>query len=259
MSSPAASYLICATQRSGSNLLCHALSDTGVAGHPEEYFLTGPPEAFPPGWKFWEEGPLAVKHGVRTRAEYLDLVCRVGSTPNGVFGAKLMFNNVEHVLDKFREMPAFTGLDAADIFHAVFPGLRVVHLTRNDRVRQAVSWARAAQDGVWVVTDAKPARAPAMKPLYSYDFIADLLGLIEAGERGWLLVYEALGIEPLHVTYEQLTDSATYVETVRSVLEHLRVWRRDVDIYPPRTRRQADALNEEWAQRFLEERGGSPG
>ena len=37
-SEPALSYLICATPRSGSTLLCAALDDTGIAGHPEEHF-----------------------------------------------------------------------------------------------------------------------------------------------------------------------------------------------------------------------------
>ena len=35
---PTDTYLICATQRSGSTLLCELLKQTGVAGRPEEYF-----------------------------------------------------------------------------------------------------------------------------------------------------------------------------------------------------------------------------
>ena len=35
---PQRSYLVCATPRSGSTLVCHALSETGAAGRPEEYF-----------------------------------------------------------------------------------------------------------------------------------------------------------------------------------------------------------------------------
>jgi hypothetical protein len=35
-------YLICANARCGSTLLSRALSDTGIAGHPDEYFVTGP-------------------------------------------------------------------------------------------------------------------------------------------------------------------------------------------------------------------------
>ena len=91
---PVVSYLVAATQRSGSTLLCRALADTGVAGRPEEYFLTGPPEAFPPGWTFWEDGIFALPHGEMDREGYLELVFRLGTTPNGVFGAKLMWNNL---------------------------------------------------------------------------------------------------------------------------------------------------------------------
>src|SRR3954468_23615004 len=35
---PDRSYLVCATPRSGSTLVCHALEETEVAGRPEEYF-----------------------------------------------------------------------------------------------------------------------------------------------------------------------------------------------------------------------------
>ena len=35
---PGASYLICATPRSGSTMLCDALEGTGIAGRPEEHF-----------------------------------------------------------------------------------------------------------------------------------------------------------------------------------------------------------------------------
>jgi LPS sulfotransferase NodH len=38
LAEPALSYLICATPRSGSTLLCAALDDTGIAGHPEKHF-----------------------------------------------------------------------------------------------------------------------------------------------------------------------------------------------------------------------------
>jgi len=37
-SAPERSYLVCATPRSGSTLVCKALRETGVAGKPEEYF-----------------------------------------------------------------------------------------------------------------------------------------------------------------------------------------------------------------------------
>ena len=95
-------YLVCANTRCGSTLLSRALSDTDIAGRPDEYFLTGPPEAFPPGETHWEDGPLARRHGVAEREQFLRLVYQVGSTPNGVFGAKIMWNYVGWAMENFQ-------------------------------------------------------------------------------------------------------------------------------------------------------------
>jgi trehalose 2-sulfotransferase len=250
---PTSSYLVAASARSGSTLLCRALADTGVAGRPEEYFLTGPPEAFPPGWTFWEEGIFAQPHGPMDRQGYLDLVFRLGTTPNGVFGAKIMWNYVPDVVEKLRELPRFAGLGRVAAFHALFPGLRVIRLTRRDRVRQAVSWARAAQDGVWVVSDTEPP-VPLAEPAYDYGFIAALEGLLAEAERGWPELCAELGVTPHDVMYEDLVDPATYAGTIRSTLAYLGLDHAGVPIAPPRTHRQADELNEDWVRRFTADR-----
>jgi trehalose 2-sulfotransferase len=247
---PTRAYLICANARSGSTLLCRALSDTDLAGHPEEYFLDGPPDAFPPDWRFWEDGLYAQQHGgVASRREYLDLVYRIGSTPNGVFGAKLMFNNIEWVVRRFAEMDEFAALDRAAIFHAAFPDLHVVHLVRRDLVRQAVSWARMAQEGVWVVSDTEPAN-PTGDPEYDPVFIANLIRLLEEGERGWRQLYSELGVEPYELVYEDIITEEGYPAAIRGVLRHLGV-NDSIAIPRPRTNRQADALNDDWVERFL--------
>jgi LPS sulfotransferase NodH len=253
MSAQTLSYLVAANQRSGSTLLCRALADTGVAGRPEEYFLTGPPEAFPPDWTFWEEGLFARPHGPMDRESYLELVDRLGSTPNGVFGAKLMWNNVAWMLDKLRELPRFAKLDRATTFHALFPNLHVIRLTRRDRVRQAVSWARAAQDGVWVVSDAE-APAPAGEPTYGFEFISGLERLVIEGDDGWPTFCDELGVTPLNLVYEDLVEPATYENTIRSALEYLGVHDEGLPIPAPRTRRQADATNDAWVDRYVAER-----
>jgi trehalose 2-sulfotransferase len=140
----------CALARaSGTELLCRGLAATGVAGRPEEYFLAEDPVKMP-DWRFWEEGPYAAGPDVSGRESYLSLAYRLGSTPNGVFGAKIHWNCLRWALAKFSEMPCFAGLDRAAILRTAFPGLRVVDVTRRDRIRQAVSWARMAQDGMWL-------------------------------------------------------------------------------------------------------------
>jgi trehalose 2-sulfotransferase len=50
---PKVSYLVCASQRSGTELLCRCLAATGVAGCPQEYFLAEDPAKLP-DWGFWE-------------------------------------------------------------------------------------------------------------------------------------------------------------------------------------------------------------
>jgi LPS sulfotransferase NodH len=90
---PTASYLVCASQRSGTTMLCRALADTGIAGLPEEYFLAVD-EREQPRWPGWEHGPFGRAHQARDRDHYLQIVYNLGSTPNGIFAAKLMWNNV---------------------------------------------------------------------------------------------------------------------------------------------------------------------
>jgi LPS sulfotransferase NodH len=134
---PTRSYLVCASQRSGTTLLCRALTDTGLAGRPDEYFLAVGPED-EAQWPAWEHGLFGTRHRARDREDYLAIVYDLGTTPNGTFGAKLMWNNLRWAVAKFQEMPRFRGLDRVEVLRAAFPELRVVHVTRRDRARQAV-------------------------------------------------------------------------------------------------------------------------
>jgi trehalose 2-sulfotransferase len=189
---PEVSYLVCASQRSGTELLCRGLAATGVAGCPKEYFLAEDPAKLP-DWGFWEEGPFAAGHDVGDRESYLTLVYRLGSTPNGVFGAKIHWNNLRWALAKFSELARFAGLGRGAILHTAFPNLRVVDVTRRDRVRQAVSWARMAQDGMWVAPVGQPEPPwppPAGAPSYNYGLIAGLEALIAESEA-WVAAYLA--------------------------------------------------------------------
>lgn len=247
--SPVLCYLICASQRSGTTLLHRALTDTGIAGRPDEYFLAVD-EVAQPEWAFsWEHGPFAAAHGVADRPAYLELVYRLGTTPNGVFGAKLMWNNLPWAIAKFQEMPRFSGLSRAEVFHEAFPNLRAIHVTRRDRIAQAVSWARMAQDGVSVVSEDEPAR-PSGEPRYDPELIGNLEGLIREGEQGWRTFFDELGLTPLELVYEDFVFEARWEPTIRSVLSHLELDADAVPIPRPRTKRQADALNADWIARY---------
>jgi len=123
-----------------------------------------------------------------------------------------------------------------------------VHLVRNDRLRQAISWLRAVQDGVWLVSEHEPAR-PLAEPCFDYDVLAGMMDLIEEGEQGWLDLYKRLDIDPYVVVYEDLMTTEGYEHTVRSVLAYLDL-DDTIEVPSPRAWRQADSINDEWVQQF---------
>lgn len=245
---PERCYLVCTNARSGSTMLCQTLSDVGRAGHPQEYFLTWP-QPLPHEDGFWEKGRLARQHGASSRDEFLSLVYRLGSTPNGVFGAKMLWRYMPLVLASFREMPRFAGMTDAEIFAAAFPGLKVIHLARRDRLRQAVSWHRAVEDGVWWLYDSTTAR-PSPQPQYQFEVIAEMVRLIAEGERSWREFYATLGVTPFEVVYEDLVTDEGYHAAVQGILGHLELDDRVV-VPKPRTQRQADDISEAWVERFF--------
>jgi LPS sulfotransferase NodH len=245
---PTSCYLIGANQRSGTHLLCQALADTGLAGRPDEFFLSVD-EAAMPDFGTWEDGPFGVALRATDRADYLDRVFDAATTPNGVFGVKVMANNLPWAFAKLREVPRLAGLSEADLLHELLPGLRVVNVVRGDHVAQAVSWARASMDGVWRVDDATSPE-PTAEASYDGELITNLIRLIEEGEQAWQALYVELGLTPHQVVYEDLVSEEGWEPTIRGVLDHLGLDLGDAPVPPPRVHRQADDLNAAWIERF---------
>jgi trehalose 2-sulfotransferase len=253
MALPKMSYLVCASPRSGTELLCRGLAATGIAGCPREYFLAEDPAKLP-DWRFWEEGPYAAGQNITDRESYLALVYRLGSTANGVFGAKIHWNTLRWAVAKFSQMPRFAGLDRAAILHTAFPGLRIIDVTRRDRVRQAVSWARMAQDGMWVDPVGQPEPPwppPTGVPSYNYELIAALESLITEGQAGWRRLYAELGLTPYQIIYEDLVSPEGYEPAINGVLAHLGFDEGAAPVPAPMTRRQSNDLNEAWVTAYL--------
>src|SRR4051794_41881406 len=59
-----------------------------------------------------------------------------------------------------RGIPRFAGMGDGSLLNAAFPGLRYVFVSRNDKVRQAVSLWRALQTLVWRVGRGRPSDEP---------------------------------------------------------------------------------------------------
>jgi LPS sulfotransferase NodH len=238
---PHTSYVVCATQRSGSSLLLEALARTGLAGRPEEYFLDDASGS-------WEGGAWARRHGVSSRADYLRLVLEQGTSPNGVFGVKLMWNYFGETVRRLREIPAYAGLDAPQLLPAIFPNVHYIHLARRDRVRQAVSWSKAAQTGSYAWHQPP---APGAAPVFDFEQLDNMIELIAEAEAGWARFFEAAGVRPFTVVYEDLV--AAYESTALAILKFLGIAIPADLVLAERTlRKQSDEMNEKWVRRYLE-------
>jgi LPS sulfotransferase NodH len=233
MTGPTASVFVCGVPRSGTSLLAHLLASTGVAGHPSEWFWREDVERNTKAW------------GVTSWDEYLDRVLERATTPNGVLGAKVMWGYLDDLL--FRLRIRTRSYDAPDlaVLASVFPRPRFVWLTREDTVAQAVSWAKAIQSGSWA--SHQPVTGEVEFDFEQVDWLHHEVRIHDGSWRRW---FAAQGVEPFHLTYEQLCAEAE--RTILRVLawlglEPLAGARIEP---PPELYKQADAINADWAARY---------
>lgn len=226
-----ANYLVCATPRSGSSLLCEALAATGVAGWPFEYFQEPVRRKCCADWGI---PPPAEP------ADYLRLLSARTRTGNGVFGAKVMYGNLAAVL-----APATSSL---------LPGLKYIRIIRRDALRQAVSNLRASQTDHWSHAQAEDS-PPKMPPRYDFALIEERLARIQRQNAKWDRFFADFATRPAVVYYEDL--AANLSDGVRAVLRHLEIEAPEPLFSAPLTlRRQGDALNEEWLERYRADKTG---
>ncbi len=231
------SYLICATPRSGSFLLCEALKNTSLAGRPEEYF-----------WRedepFWKE-----RWSASTYADYVSGAIQEGTTPNGIFGAKVMWGYFDDFVSKLRTIAGYETLPVSKLLATTFPDLHYIWITRRDKVRQAISHVKALQSNVW----AQDNTTPQFTGELHFDFVQidGMVQSVELHERAWQNYFAGNSIQPIPVVYEELVPA--YEETAIRLLHELRIPIPEQLTFAPRQmQKQADALSEEWVQRYHE-------
>jgi LPS sulfotransferase NodH len=204
------SYIVCATPRSGSTLLCEYLTRTGVAGLPDEWMLPG-------------NEVLATRFGVTTpfhHPAYLADILTATRTPNGVVGIKVMWPEMEEFLSETR-WEIGLGTDATRGLRAL-PNLHYVRMCRHNRLRQAVSlylavrttrWHRMRSEvgapDRWPVEALTAELADPAKRSDAMEQIAGHAAFIAQHEREWTRFFHDRGITPFDVVYEHLVADST--------------------------------------------------
>jgi LPS sulfotransferase NodH len=271
---PNRTYIVCSTQRSGSTYLCRLLASTGVAGNPQEYFEARAETGSPPHPGYFLAGLPRTGAGIRdderpTNApEYSDLrsvdgweahlerTLRLGTTDNGVFATKLMWNQLPDLEQHAAAVAEFAGLDGSDLLERLFEQPSYVWMRRRDKVRQAISLWRALQTRTW---RAEHPGAENERPTLAYSFegIEHLRRRLSADDEAWERFFLHSLIVPLELVYED-DVSADPAGAVARVLAHIGVelpagWEPDAGMA-----QQSDELNDVWYLAYHRDATASP-
>src|SRR5215217_1480447 len=279
LAEPALSYLICATPRSGSTLLCAALDDTGIAGHPEEHFEvlleTGRPRQprdyfqrsnDPEVWALLDDpefrdilgeyGGRYSEHPARRDTSWsppdfeglVEEAIRKGTTENGVLGTKIMWAYFRDFIRLARRTREMEDVRPCEVPEAVLPNLlRFVWIHRRDTTRQAVSLWRALQTQEWRRDSEDEVRGRDLR--FSFAAVNHLKLRIDEHNAAWQSFFEGCDVEPIEVVYEELVED--YKGTILWLLEGIGVpTPENFAVTEPKMKRQADELSEEWCRLY---------
>jgi LPS sulfotransferase NodH len=244
------SYVICTSPRSGSTLLCKLLAATGVAGNPDSYFHR-------PSISDWLADLGLTRKPSAPERELLEAIFRAaiakGTSGAGVFGLRLQRHSFDFFTEKLAVLHPEHSNDA-ERFEAAFGRTLFVHLTRRDKVAQAVSYVKAQQTGLWhAAPDGTELErlSPPREPAYDATGIRSRLEEVTAHDHGWEHWFAGLEIDPLRIAYEELSEGP--VETLRVVLDQLGLEREAADGVEPGVAKLSDTINQDWAARFRSE------
>lgn len=245
-------YILCATPRSGSTLLCGLLAATGQAGDPHSYFRREDIAEWAAHWGLSPDDapPANASQGPGFDRAYLDAALCAGRAGTRLFGLRLMAETLPELntlLDRL-----YPGLpnDRARLERA-FGRLAFVHLSRGDLLAQAVSLVRARQTGLWHRApdgaDFERIGAP-RPPLYDRTAIAAALTQLQQDAVRWDNWFAREGITSTRLRYEEL--AADPAAALARVCGALGITPPPAAQIRPHVAPLADALNHDWAARF---------
>lgn len=242
------SLILCASPRSGTTLFCDLLTATGVAGRPASYYRVEDIA------EWAERMGVPFGEGAAFERAYLDAVVRRGTADTGTFALRLMWYSVADLMTRLELVLPGLADDAARL-KAAFGVPLYVHLSRRDKVAQAVSRLKAQQTGLWHMGADGTERertAPHRAPVYDTERLAGFVAEAETADAAWNRWFDRHGITPVRVSYEDVAaDPRAALAQVLEALGRDPALAQGAEI---RTAKMADEESRDWAARFEVER-----
>jgi len=229
--------LIAATHRSGSYLACDWLSQLGGLPFAEEYF---------------NFNLLAARQELRlsddlSLSEILNRLIAHKRSAVGAFAVKAMWPAFESL---FTNLAMGASSPADDPLEQAFEFLgqpKVLFVRRRDKAKQAVSFEKAKQQGVWRSDKRDEALDDTL--VYSYPRILDCWNQVSDDEVGWLAFLQKHNLPYHEIWYEDMV--ADPMGVVGDALRFLRVEINQDVVIKSRFQKLSSGLNADWAERFM--------
>jgi trehalose 2-sulfotransferase len=223
-------YVVAATPRTGSSLLCEGLTATGIAGRPAEVFA---PDFREPWYKLWG---LSKETDFR---QYVRCALEYGTTSNGVYGMKIQWMHIEVFARDLRMSRE------SDVLQHLFPDGLFLNIMRRDRRAQALSWYRAIVTGEWFRHRGACVAPASVPPAPHPSLVVGLEREIARQQGAWGHYFRNRGVHPVTVEYENLVRD--YRSEIARVLRHLELDEGVARSIPePRLMRQSDDETYRW-------------
>ncbi len=244
------SYIICTTPRSGSTLLCKLLAATGESGCPNSHFHNPSIASWLKDYDISRDDFVSDKEAL---SAIFSAARRRGRGNTKFFGLRLQRGSFDYFNQQAGNLYPDLDTDLERI-QAAFGNALFIHLTRENKLDQAISRVLATQTGLWHKNadgTELERNSPPQIPVYDAEEIARHLAELTALDDAWKAWFDHENISPLQIKYDELSADPTKV--LASILDHLGLdcgLARDIK---PQVAKLADETNRIWSERFTEE------
>lgn len=245
-------YIICGTPRTGSTLLCDILASTKAAGDPDSFFRRQIISWWAEQWNLPPRDTVGEKE---FNAAYLDAAIKAGKGGTSIFGLRLMRENLSDLTAILDQLYPGLPSDRAR-FERALGKILYIHLTREDKLAQAISLVRAEQTGLWhVAPDGTEIErlSPPEEPFYDFERLHREVSDLQNYDAAWNSWFEEQGIEPFLVRYESLSGNPA--ATLIRICEALGVEAPDAAHVKPGVAKLSDHLSADWTRRYKSDVG----